>query len=213
MITKNRQYNSVDDFRLEAEKKLDAKVREFYFNGAGCQNTLKENEAAFSRIKLRNKVLVDVSKRSTNTSIFNQNFSAPFYVAPMAFHKLASDEAELGSAKAANKAGAGMIMSALSTSRFEDIAAVSENKPWLQIYLYKKREIVEKIVALAEKSDYHALVLTVDTPVYDRRYTRHGRFCLPRDFTLENLRSCGLDIEKVSLNKRADYLTTQLDDS
>jgi isopentenyl diphosphate isomerase/L-lactate dehydrogenase-like FMN-dependent dehydrogenase len=205
--------NSVDDFKRLAESELEPAVRDFYFNGAGRQYTLRENEAAFARIKLRGRALVDVSDRSAISTIMGQESIAPMFIAPMAFHKLASVEAELGSAKAAERAGVGMMMSALSTSRFEDVSGLSPRKPWLQIYIYKNREITKNIIRLAEESNYHALVLTVDTPVYDRRYTQHGDLVLPKDMTLENLSRCGLDLSNIDPERRASYLSAQLDDS
>src|SRR5512140_1756800 len=106
-----------------ARARLDGMAFDYYASGAHDEITLRENRAAFSRIALHYRVMVDVAKRDTSTTVLGARVGMPVLLAPTAFHKLAHPEGELATVRAAGAQGTAMILSSLSTTRVEDVAA------------------------------------------------------------------------------------------
>ena len=141
-----------------------------YYAGAACdERTLDENCAAFSRIKLLPRVLVDVSHIDTRVSALGAPLSMPVMLAPTAFNKLAHPDGEAAAARAAAAAGTLMVASTISTCTLEEIASAADGPRWFQLYVYKERSVTEELIARAEAAVYRAIVLTVDTPLLGRR--------------------------------------------
>ena len=174
-----------------ARGRLTALAYEYYVGGANDEVTVRENRLAFERLALRYRVLVDVSKRSTQTTVLGQPIAFPVLVAPTAFQRLACDEGELATAHAAAAAGTIMILSTASTCTIEDVGAVPGPK-WFQLYVYSDRSLTEALVARAEQAGMSALVLTVDAPMLGRRERDlRNRFHLPDGVRLANVPSSG----------------------
>src|SRR5947199_119453 len=117
----------INVFELEAiaREKLSPEAFDYYLGGAGDEVTLRDNRAAYDRLSLAYRVLVDVSRRDPATAVLGQPVSMPVLVAPTAFHRLADPEGELATARAAGAAGTVMILSTLSTTRVEEVVAAS----------------------------------------------------------------------------------------
>src|SRR5262245_16790138 len=98
-------------------------VADYYAGGALDETTLRANRDAWARIALHYRVLVDVSKRDLSTTVLGQPLAFPVLVAPTAFHKLAHAEGETASARAAAAAGSVFVLSTLSTTPVEEVAA------------------------------------------------------------------------------------------
>ena len=174
-----------------ARERLTALAYEYYVGGANDEVTVRENRSAFERLALRYRVLVDVSRRSTQTSVIGQSIELPVLLAPTAFHRLACDEGEIAAARAAAAAGTIMILSTASTCTIEDVGAVTGPK-WFQLYVYSDRAMTEALIARAEAAGMTAIVLTVDAPVLGRRERDlRNRFHLPDGVRLANVPSSG----------------------
>jgi 4-hydroxymandelate oxidase len=178
---------TVADYETLARGRLERSAWDYYAGGSGDERTLADNCAAFDRIPLRPRVLVDVSRIDTATQVLGTPLPAPLLLAPTAFNRLACDEGELAAARAAGAAGTVMICSTLSTCRLEDVAAAATGPLWFQLYVYKDRAMTQELIARAEGCGYRALVLTVDTPLLGRRYrdVRNG-FVLPEGISMKN---------------------------
>src|SRR5215472_4537390 len=113
------------ELELLARQKLSSMAYDYYASGAQDEQTLQENVAAWSRVALHYRVLVDVAARDAATSVLGASVSMPILVAPTAFHKLACAEGELATARAAARAGTIMILSSLSNTRVEDVCAAA----------------------------------------------------------------------------------------
>lgn len=191
-----------------AKKHLSQMAFDYYSSGAWDELTLRDNRAAFERVKLQPRVLVDVSDRNLSTSILGQSLQSPLLTAPMAFQCLAHEEGEIATARAANKAGVGMILSTMSTKSIEEVATQgnysdinssgdnsssnnSNNTPrWFQLYIHKDRDLTSNLVKRAYAAGYNALCLTVDAPVLGQRERdRRNEFTLPAGLNLANLAS------------------------
>ena len=174
-----------------ARERLGTMAYEYYVGGANDEVTVSENRSAFDRLALRYHVMVDVSRRSTKTTVLGTPLEMPVLVAPTAFQRLACDDGELATARAAAAAGTVMILSTASTCSIEDVAAIDGPK-WFQLYVYSDRGLTKALVERAEACGMEAVVLTVDAPVLGRRERDlRNRFHLPSGIRLANVPSSG----------------------
>ena len=179
------------EIEAAARERLTALAYEYYVGGANDEITLRENRAAFERLALRYRVLVDVSRRSPRTTVLGTPIEFPVLIAPTAFQRLACDDGELASARAAAAAGTIMILSTASTCTIEDVGAVGGHQ-WFQLYVYADRGLTKALVERAEAAGMKAIVLTVDAPVLGRRERDlRTRFHLPDGVRLANVPSSG----------------------
>jgi len=196
-------FSPINLFEYEqlAKQRLSRMAFDYYSSGAGDEVTLRDNRAAFERVKLRPRMLVDVSNRNLSTSILGQSLQLPLLLAPMAFQCLAHPDGEVATALAAVNMGVGMILSTLSTKSIEEVAMTCENTSsdaprWFQLYIHKDRGLTRALVERAYAAGYKALCLTVDAPVLGRREKdKRNEFALPPGLRLANLANLsGLNI-------------------
>jgi 4-hydroxymandelate oxidase len=170
------------EYETAALECLTPMARDYYQSGAWDEVTLRGNRAAFARYGLRPRVLVDVGERDLSTEILGQRLGSPLWIAPTAFQGLAHPEGELATARAAAKAGVGMVLSTMATQSLESVAAVGQPQipQWFQLYVHRDRGLTRSLVERAEQAGYQALCLTVDAPVLGRRERdMRNRFQLP----------------------------------
>lgn len=179
---------NVFDLEAIAREKLSREAYDYYAGGAHDEVTLRGNRAAYDRLSIAYRVLVDVSRRDLTTTVLGQPVAIPVLVAPTAFHRLADPEGEVATARAAGAAGTVMILSTLSTSTIEAVASASSGPVWFQLYVYRDRRATEGLVRRAEAAGCRALVLTVDAPLLGRRERDvRNRFRLPPGLAVANL--------------------------
>ncbi len=180
------------EFESLARQKLPAMAYDYYASGAGDEITLRENRAAYERLELRYRVLVDVSRRDLATTVLGQSVAMPVLAAPTAFHRLAHPEGEAATARAAAQAGTIMILSTLSNTPVEEVTAAAAGPVWFQLYVYRDRGATRGLVERVEAAGCRALVLTVDAPLLGRRERdERNRFRLPEDMAVANMLPAG----------------------
>jgi len=180
------------DYETIAREKLTPMAYDYYASGAHDEITLAENHAAYDRLKLRYRVLRDISRRDISTTVLGHQLRMPVLVAPTAFHKLAHPDGEVATARAAGAAGTLMILSTLSTTSIEDVMAAATGPVWFQLYVYKDRGATEALVQRAAAAGCSALVLTVDAQIWGRRERDvRNRFQLPAGLSVKNLMPAG----------------------
>jgi 4-hydroxymandelate oxidase len=183
---------NVHEVERLARERLSSMAYDYFASGAHDEHTLRENVAAWTRVALHYRVLVDVSSRDAATTVLGTPVSMPVLVAPTAFHKLACPEGELATARAAARAGTVMVLSSLSNTAIEDVAAAARNALWFQLYVYRDRGATAALVARAEAAGARALVVTVDAPLLGRRERDvRNRFHLPAGLFVENMTAAG----------------------
>jgi 4-hydroxymandelate oxidase len=207
---------NVQELERLARERLSSMAYDYYASGAHDEHTLRENIAAWSRLALHYRVLVDVSSRDASTTVLGAPVSMPVLVAPTAFHKLACPEGELATARAAARAGTIMVLSSLSNTAIEDVAAAAGDALWFQLYVYRDRGATAALVARAEAAGARALVVTVDAPLLGRRERDvRNQFHLPPGLCVENVSAAGHG--EVGLRDResglASYFAEKLDPS
>ena len=162
---------TVDDAERLAEAAIAPDAWSYIYGGAGDERTLRWNREAFSRFRLRPRVLVDVSAVTTETTVLGSPVSMPVLVAPMAFQQIAHEEGEVAMARGAAAAKTLMCLSTVATASIADIAAAAPESPrWLQIYVFRDREVSDQVIEQALEAGFSALVLTADLPVYGMRH-------------------------------------------
>ena len=160
----------VDRYAARAKEVLDPAAWDYYAGGAEDERTLTDNVEAWRRLRLRPRVLRDVSAVSTATTVLGSPVDLPVLVAPTALHGLAHDEGERETARGAAAAGALMVVSTLASRALEDVAAAApEGRRWFQLYVRADRGFAAQLVERAEAAGYGAIVLTVDLPVLGHR--------------------------------------------
>lgn len=161
---------SVRDFEPLARARMRPASYAYYAGGAWDETTLQENESAFGRYRLRNRVLVDVSEVDTGTTLLGREVALPIGVAPAALHALAHPVAEAATARAASAAGSLFCLSTVSSRSIEEVADAAPDGPrWFQLYVRRDRGFGRQLVERAAAAGYEALVVTVDLPVLGYR--------------------------------------------
>ncbi len=199
-----------------ARAKLPKMAYDYYASGALDEITLRDNRAAFDRLKLAYRVLCDVSRVDMGTTALGAAVDLPVLAAPMAFQRLAHDCGELATVRAAGKAGAVIILSTMATTAVEDVVAAATGPVWFQLYVYKDRDITAELVKRAEQAGCQALVLTVDAPVLGRRERdARNRFHLPTGMSVQNMlpRDYNLIPQRKTGSGLASYFASLLDPS
>jgi isopentenyl diphosphate isomerase/L-lactate dehydrogenase-like FMN-dependent dehydrogenase len=160
----------VADYERLAEATLEGGAFGYYAGGAGDERALAENVEAWRRLRLRPRVLVDVTEVSTATTVLDTPVSMPLLVAPTAIQRLAHSDGEEGMARAAAGAGTLLCLSTLATATPAQVAAAAPGAPrWFQLYVFRDRGVTRDLAAQAEEHGYGALVVTVDAPRLGRR--------------------------------------------
>lgn len=179
----------VPDFERAAQKSLPPMAWEYISGAAADEITLRWNAEAYQKLRLKPRVLTDVSKLDTRVRLLGRELAFPILIAPTAYHKLFHPDGELATARGAGAADATMVVSSSATVSLEDVAKAATKPLWFQLYVQPNREFTAGIIRKAEAAGYEALVVTVDTPVLGPRYRElRANFALPPGMERANLR-------------------------
>lgn len=157
------------DFEPLAKAKMQPMAWEYVNAGAADEITLRWNKEAYQRIRLRPRVLVDVSHLDTRVTLFGQEQAFPILLAPAAAQKLIHPDGELGTVRGAAAVHATMVLASFSTTGLEDVSAAAKTPLWFQFYAQTDHGFVRELVRRAEAAGYLALCLTVDAAVTGAR--------------------------------------------
>ena len=160
---------SLSDYEKAALAVMTPLAREYISGGAGDENTLAWNQHAYTDIKLRSRVLIDVSHIDTSLTLFGQKLAHPIILSPTAYHKLVHRDGEVATARGAGDANAVMVVSTFATTGIEDIARAATGPLWLQLYAQPDRGFTRSWVERAEAAGCKAICLTVDSQVLGAR--------------------------------------------
>jgi isopentenyl diphosphate isomerase/L-lactate dehydrogenase-like FMN-dependent dehydrogenase len=200
-------YN-VFDLRDAAKGKLPKAVFEFVDRSTEDEIALRNNRAAFERIRMRHRALVDVSGRSTKTTLFGKEISAPMAIAPTGAAGLCWYEGELELAKAAAKMKIPFTLATGAMTSMEKIAKEANFRLWFQLYVWKQRELSYQLIERAKNNGFEALIVTTDTIVSpNREYNARNGLDLPFTPTLRFTRDI-LQRPGWFTNVLLKYLTT-----
>lgn len=178
----------IEDLRLLARRKVPRAFYDYADSGSYNEETYRANRADLQQIKLRQRVLVDVSARTTETTILGEKVAAPMALAPIGLCGMQHGDGEILSAHAANEAGIPFTLSTMSICSIEDVAEATKKPFWFQLYVIRDRGFSKDILERAKAANCSALVLTVDLQVLGQRHRdiRNG-MTVPPEIKLANV--------------------------
>ncbi|MBL4720841.1 MAG: alpha-hydroxy-acid oxidizing protein [Alphaproteobacteria bacterium] len=176
-------YN-IEDLRQMAKKKLPRGVFEYIDRGAEDEIALRHNREVYRSLKIRNRVLVDVSKRSTTTRIFGREIAMPYGISPTASAGLMSEGGEVGLARAAAQMGVPCTAATNSLTSVEELYEAGDGNIWFQLYMWKDLGLREAFVERIKAVGIETLLVTVDGSVgANREHDRKNGFSMPLKYT------------------------------
>jgi isopentenyl diphosphate isomerase/L-lactate dehydrogenase-like FMN-dependent dehydrogenase len=185
---------TVEDAERLAAERLEPGVLGYFAGGAGDEETLRDNRAAWRRWRLVPRVLTDVSAVTTGAEVLGAPVSAPILVAPTAFQRLLHPDGELASARAAAAAGTVFCHSTLATVAPVEVAAgAPPARRWCQLYCFEDEGVTRALWENALGAGYEAIVLTVDAPpAGNRERDLRTGFVVPAELRVPSLdAACG----------------------
>jgi L-lactate dehydrogenase (cytochrome) len=160
----------IEDLRRLAEKRVPRAFFQYVDSGSYAEETFRANRADMERVKLRQRVLVNVDHRDLSTTIVGQKASLPIALAPIGLCGMQHGNGEILAAEAANEAGIPFCMSTMSVCSMEQVAEATKKPFWFQVYVIRDRGFIADLIARAKAANCSALVLTVDLQVLGQRH-------------------------------------------
>ncbi len=178
----------IEDLREVARRKVPKAFFDYVDSGSYNEETLRANRADLETIKLRQRVMVDVSERSLATTVIGQKISAPFALAPIGLCGMQHGDGEILAAQAAEEAGIPFTLSTMSICSIEQVAEGTSRPFWFQLYVIRDRGFSRDILSRASAVKCNTLVLTVDLQVLGQRHRdiRNG-MTVPPEMRLGNI--------------------------
>ena len=178
----------IEDLRLAARRRVPRAFFDYAEAGSYGQETLRANREDLSRVKLRQRVLVDVAERDLSTTIIGEPARLPLALAPIGLCGMQHGDGEILACRAAQSAGIPFTLSTMSICSIEDVAQAVERPFWFQLYVMRDRGFIRALIERAAAAKCSALVLTVDLQVLGQRHCdiRNG-MTVPPQIKLANL--------------------------
>jgi L-lactate dehydrogenase (cytochrome) len=161
---------TIADLKDEARRRVPKMFFDYVDSGSWTESTYRANEADFAPIKLRQRILVDMSGRSLETTMVGQPVSMPVALAPTGLTGMQHADGEILAAQAAEAFGVPFSLSTMSICSIEDVAANTTRPFWFQLYMMKDRGFVEALIARAKAARCSALVVTLDLQILGQRH-------------------------------------------
>ncbi|MBB3566965.1 alpha-hydroxy acid oxidase [Rhizobium sp. BK491] len=179
---------TIAELKTLAQRRVPKMFFQYADSGSWTESTYEANEADFAKIKLRQRVLVDISDRSLATTMVGQKASMPVALAPTGMTGMQHADGEILAARAAEEFGIPFTLSTMSICSIEDIASVTKQPFWFQLYVMKDRDFVLDLIHRAKAAKCSALVLTADLQILGQRHNdiRNGLSAPPK-MTAKNL--------------------------
>jgi L-lactate dehydrogenase (cytochrome) len=179
----------IEDLRVIAKRRVPRMFYDYADSGSYTQGTYRENEAQFQKIKLRQRVAVNMEGRSTRTTMIGQDVAMPVAIAPTGLTGMQHADGEILAAKAAKEFGIPFTLSTMSICSLEDIAEHTDRHPfWFQLYVMRDKAFMERLIDRAKAANCSALQLTLDLQILGQRHKdiKNGLSTPPKP-TLKNL--------------------------
>jgi len=173
---------TIEDLRVLAKKRVPRMFYDYADSGSWTESTYRANEADFQKIKLRQRVAVNMENRSTAAKMVGTSVKMPVAIAPVGLTGMQHADGEIKAARAAEKFGIPFILSTMSICSIEDIAAHTQAPFWFQLYMMRDRDAMATMIERARKAGCSALVLTLDLQVIGQRHKdlKNGLTAPPR---------------------------------
>lgn len=172
----------IKDLQELARARVPRMFYEYADSGSWSESTYRDNESDFAKIKLRQRVAVDITDRSLKTEMLGQPVSMPVALAPVGLTGMQHADGEIKAARAAEKFGVPFTLSTMSICSIEDVAANTSKPFWFQLYVMRDRDFIERLIDRAKDAGCSALMLTLDLQILGQRHKdiRNGLSAPPR---------------------------------
>ena len=180
---------NIEDLRVLAEKRVPRMFYDYADSGSWTEGTYRSNESDFQKILLRQRVAINMDKRSTASSMIGQPVAMPVALAPVGLTGMQHADGEILAARAAKEFGVPFTLSTMSICSLEDVAEETGRHPfWFQVYVIRDRGFIERLIERARAANCSALVLTLDLQIIGQRHKdlKNGLSAPPK-MTLANI--------------------------
>ncbi|SAL87874.1 FMN-dependent alpha-hydroxy acid dehydrogenase [Caballeronia choica] len=178
----------IEDLRILAKRRVPRMFYDYADSGSWTESTYRANESDFQRIKLRQRVAVNMAGRSTRALMIGQEVAMPVAIAPTGLTGMQHADGEILAARAAEKFGVPFTLSTMSICSIEDVAANTTKPFWFQLYMMRDRDFIARLIERARAARCSALMLTLDLQIIGQRHKdiKNGLSAPPK-LTLANL--------------------------
>lgn len=178
----------INDLKKIAKRRVPKMFFDYADSGAWTESTYHANEEDFKKIKLRQRVLVDMTNRSLESEMIGQKVAMPVALSPTGLTGMQHANGEMLAAQAAEEFGVPFTLSTMSICSIEDVASVTKKPFWFQLYVMKDRDFIADLINRAKAAKCSALVLTLDLQILGQRHKDlRNNLSAPPKFTLKNL--------------------------
>ena len=179
---------NIEDLRALAKRRVPRMFYDYADSGSWTEGTYRANQAAFARLRLRQRVAVNIESRSLRTQMVGQDVAMPVALAPTGLTGMQHADGEILAARAAERFEVPFTLSTMSICSIEDVAASTTKPFWFQLYVMRDRAFMERLIDRAKAAKCSALVLTLDLQVLGQRHKdlKNGLSAPPKP-TLANL--------------------------
>ncbi|MCU0814627.1 MAG: alpha-hydroxy-acid oxidizing protein [Burkholderiaceae bacterium] len=179
---------NIEDLRVLAKKRVPRMFYDYADSGSWTESTYRANESDFAKVKLRQRVAVNMENRTTATTMVSVPVTMPVAIAPTGLTGMQHADGEILAAKAAQRFGVRFTLSTMSICSIEDVAAATTQPFWFQLYVMRDRDFIERLIDRAKAAKCDALVLTLDLQILGQRHKdlKNGLSAPPKP-TLANL--------------------------
>ena len=180
---------NIEDLRVLAQKRVPRMFYDYADSGSWSESTYRANQSDFQKILLRQRVAINMDKRSTASSMIGQPVAMPVALAPVGLTGMQHADGEILAARAAKAFGVPFTLSTMSICSLEDVAEGTGRHPfWFQVYVIRDRGFIERLIERARAANCSALVLTLDLQIIGQRHKdlKNGLSAPPK-MTLANI--------------------------
>ena len=172
----------IDDLKAIYRRRVPRMFYDYAESGSYTESTFRRNTLDFQRILLRQRVAVDMTDRSTASTMIGQKVAMPVALAPVGMTGMQHPDGEIKAARAAQRFGVPFTLSTMSICSIEDVAAATGQPFWFQLYVMRDQEFLESVIERARRARCSALVLTLDLQILGQRHKdlRNGLSAPPR---------------------------------
>jgi L-lactate dehydrogenase (cytochrome) len=162
---------TIEELRLLAKKRVPRMFYDYADSGSWTESTYRANESDFQKIKLRQRVAVNMEGRSTASTMIGQQVAMPVAIAPTGLTGMQHADGEILAARAAKKFGIPFTLSTMSICSIEDVSQGTDGHPfWFQLYVMRDRDFIERLIERARAANCSALVITLDLQILGQRH-------------------------------------------
>ena len=180
---------TIEELRILAQKRVPRMFYDYADSGSWTESTYRANQSDFQKIKLRQRVAVNMEGRSTASTMIGQKVAMPVAIAPTGLTGMQHADGEILAARAAKKFGVPFTLSTMSICSIEDVSKGTDGHPfWFQLYVMRDRDFIERLIERARAANCSALVITLDLQILGQRHKdlKNGLSALPK-LTIPNI--------------------------